>query len=373
LRNRQLTEAWLTWLQTAKEQRRIDKVGSKVVAWWHGGVLTRSLLTWRFHASEQLRLERIAHRAIDRMLHQTLWSSFQAWLALFENKSKLENIQLKSVIETLEAKLRSLSETLNGEADNACRERSAELKSLQRFVHGFTSKFRVEIRGVSRALEELVPQSMDRKDQELRSLSLECRRLKQLVKDMVPKERLDDANHNTPKKSQIQERSAMQYDKSARTEHLRCSEELNELKQEVQRQQALVVPKSKLQAADELIANLRFDVDDLQKRMLDMVPKHNHDRCLKDLLTAKSLMMNLRMEASTHLESIQMLVQDMKHLDHDNEVSGTPIGMSGGLSVERVRAISFAVPAAGLAIGQAGRLAPFMMQVIGIFSIRRFA
>jgi hypothetical protein len=102
--------------------------------------------------------------------------------------------------------------------------------------------------------------------------------------------------------------------------------------------------------------------------LLDMVPKHHHDRCLNDLLSAKSLMMGLRMEASTHLESIQILAQDMKQLDHDHDKLGTPISTNGGLNFERAKAISFAVPAAGLAMGQAGRLAPFMMQVIVFLS-----
>jgi hypothetical protein len=126
---------------------------------------------------------------------------------------------------------------------------------------------------------------------------------------MVPKERLDDANQCRPlKKFPSQERSAMQFDKAARTEHLRGSEELDALKLEDQRQQTLLVPKSKLQAAEELISKLRFDIDELQHRLLDMVPKHHHDRCLNDLLSAKSLMMSLRMEASTHYESIQIFI-----------------------------------------------------------------
>jgi hypothetical protein len=302
---------------------------------------------------------------VDRMAHLTLWSSFGAWQTQVDDKSQLENIRLKSAIQDLEKRLQNLSNTFVGASENMCRERALEFKALQCFVHDFTSKLRADVSGVSLALQELVPQcSNDKKDHDLRTLTLECKRLKQLVKDMVPKERLDDAIRCKPLKNiQSLERSAMQYDKDARTEHKRCSEELDDLKREFLKQQTLVVPKSKLQAAEELIANLRFEVDDLQKRLLTMVPKHSLDRCLNDLLKTKSLMTNLRMEASTHLEGIQLLVQDMKQLDHDNEGLGTPSSKSGGLSVERARAISFAVPASGLAMGQAGRLAPFMMQV----------
>jgi hypothetical protein len=105
--------------------------------------------------------------------------------------------------------------------------------------------------------------------------------------------------------------------------------------------------------------------------LLDMVPKHHHDRCLNDLLSAKSLMMSLRMEASTHYESIQILAQDMNQLDHDHDKLGTPISTNGGFNLERAKAISFVVPAAGLALGQVGRLAPFMMQII-VFLLTRF-
>jgi hypothetical protein len=375
LRNRVLTEAWLAWMQTAKEQRRIDQVGSKVVAWWQGGVLTCAFFTWQERASKQKQSDLFAHRIIMRMAHRALWSSFEAWVAHIEDKSKIENIKLKSVIQTLEEKLKRLTKQFSGPGDITCKleESVSEFRALQRFVHGFTSKLREEISTVTPALDALVPlSSIDKKDREFRSLSLECRRLKQLVKDMVPKERLDDANQiKTLNRSQSHERSAVQYDKAARTEHQRCSAELDELKQEFQRQQALVVEsKSKLQAAEEMIADLRFDLDVLQKRMLDMVPKRNLDCCLNDLLKAKSVMVSLRMQASTHLESIQTLAQDMNHLDHDDEESGNSINNSGGLGIERARAISFAVPAAGLAIGQAGRLAPFMMQVLEILTFK---
>jgi hypothetical protein len=315
------------------------------------------------------------------MMRRALWSSFQAWQSesadksLLESadKTQLENTKLKSEIESLKAKLARLA-SLCGEStmSKAC---VSELQALQRTVHGFTSKVRTEISSVSLALDELVPRSLvDKKDHELRALSLECRRLKQLVKDMVPKERLDDAMFGVKKQSQSRERSAMQYDKELRTEHQRCCEELDQLKQEVGIQQAIVVPKSKLLAAEEVIAHLRSDLDDLQKRLLDMVPKHYHDRCLVELLASKSLMMGLKGEVRTHVENIQTLVQDMKQLDQDLERgSASPMIRSGGLSLERARAISFAVPAAGLAMGQAGRLAPFMMQVSHVFVILGFA
>jgi hypothetical protein len=60
------------------------------------------------------------------------------------------------------------------------------------------------------------------------------------------------------------------------------------------------------------------------------------------------------MKASRYL-----LAQDMNQLDHDHDKLGTPISTNGGFNLERAKAISFVVPAAGLAMGQAGRLAPF--------------
>jgi hypothetical protein len=136
-----MIEAWLTWLQTAKEQRRIDKVGAKVVAWWQGGVLASSLFTWRFHASEQLRLQFVVQRVIDRMTHRALWSSFQAWLVQIEDElNQTREYRVASRDKSSGRKVSTFLSKSSGEADLICRDRVSDLKALQRFVHGLYAK-----------------------------------------------------------------------------------------------------------------------------------------------------------------------------------------------------------------------------------------
>ena len=126
----------------------------------------------------------------------------------------------------------------------------------------------------------------------------------------------------------------------------------------------LFVSRAELQAAEVIKANLRICVDDLQKRLLDTVPKHNHNQCMDELLAAKSLLVNLRREASLHLEEIKVVVEDMKQLELDDEIDFvTDVNWAEGYGIVRSQAISFAVPAEGLATNRSGLLTPFMMQV----------
>jgi hypothetical protein len=344
--NRAMATSYSTWQMRASEQRRLAQLGAKVAQRFINRTLTSAWATWQVSAAQQRKMERTAVKVVRRMANRLLTKAWQMWLGVIfdarQSVLSMEYDQLKALLEGMVPKMHLVAaqEELNqlrlelneivrsvmpGDLLDNSQDQIAQLKSLQRSFHRFTSKVKTELGEISQVLEEFVPRSeLTKKEVELRALSLECTRFKYLVQDMVPKERLNNEDLDGRKSSTNRERSMIQFDKTARDEVQRCSEELEQLKK-------TMVPKRRLDDAEYEIANLRSEVMRLQNSTQG-TPLHKLDQSLNDMPDASRSSQNKRQE--------------------------------------HIPCISFTVPAAGLAMGQAGRLAPFMMQVTDLCQIK---
>jgi hypothetical protein len=185
----------------------------------------------------------------------------------------------------------------------------------------------LQIQSLDAKIAGMVPSTLlDMANQEIGSLTdrleaagLECGRLRQLVKDMVPKERLEERSLASKTSQGNRERSAMQYDQAARDELRRNLDELGQLRSEVVRQQKLMegmVSKTRLIAADEEIADLKAELDRRRTLQKDMVQKSELDKCTEDLQASMTMMMQtqlsqMKSKYDEQIENLRSLLAQM--------------------------------------------------------------
>eukprot|EP00291_Cryptomonas_curvata_P028862 CAMPEP_0172209028 /NCGR_PEP_ID=MMETSP1050-20130122/34855_1 /TAXON_ID=233186 /ORGANISM="Cryptomonas curvata, Strain CCAP979/52" /LENGTH=356 /DNA_ID=CAMNT_0012888795 /DNA_START=113 /DNA_END=1179 /DNA_ORIENTATION=+ len=157
------------------------------------------------------------------------------------------------------------------------------------------NKGQLQIQILNSKIAGMVPKTLlDSATQEIESLTdklevagLECVRLRQLVKDMVPRERLEDRSVASKGSQGNRERSAVQYDQSARDELRHSLDEVGQLRSEVVRQQKLIesmVSKTRLIAAEEEIADLKAELDRRRTLQKDMVQRSELDKCTESAI-----------------------------------------------------------------------------------------
>jgi hypothetical protein len=276
---------------------------------------------------------------------------------------------------------------------------SSAITSMQSHLSNLTTRYSKEFEKLNSMIAQMVPESMLTRCQEhLRSVAAERDHLVIMVGGMVPK--IDLIKCQDMYKGAVEESARLQKVCSnmvPQSDLDSTKDEVKNLVMECERMRKLIqgmVPKPQMQAAQDDTAALRSELERLQSLIVGMVPRYYLDKSLEDVRTAKSLMLivktdALRLKAKCSAD-IQMLVSDLNELldQRDTEImmlsseverlsailaSDASSSLSRqqqaraliGPGRESSRPLSFLVPASGLARGQEGRLAPFMIQVAG--------
>ena len=219
-----VTAALGSWAANAASQRRQARIATKVVLRMKMKYGSLAIDTWKARVVEEAQLRRVTTKALQRMLHKRLAMATGRWV---ENVTELRRQRqvLTKIVMRMKMKYGSLA-----------------LASWKLLVE-----------------EELGMKTIKSLKDTLEAEGLECGRLRQLVRDMVPKERLEAQAASSKASQGNRERSAVQHDQAARDELRISSREVDQLRMEIARQHQIIESletRARLAASEEAEAEV---------------------------------------------------------------------------------------------------------------------
>ena len=214
-------------------------------------------------------------------------------------------------------------------------------------------------------LANMVPRSaLEGANESLRVESLECERLTRMLENMVPKVQLQGAQDEIASLKQELDRSEKQL-KSAQGEIASLAAELRGAISKSQFDSVAREVETAKQHLAIVKAKSTSDLDNLRSMISQMVPKSEMAKVQHDQRTTAAERDQkddaIRALSAENERLSALLASGPKRADSADPRRGPAVR---GPSLDRSqRPLSFAMPATGLAKGQDGRLAPFMVQV----------